>query len=171
MIDRRCAVRLTLAAAALPGASLLASSEASAEQAFQRFIPFLVDLPGWRSKKPDGLSMEMSGNSMITATREYERGAARLNAQIVIGSAAQGALAATRSGMKFETSEGHMITSSIDGLPVTRNYTFKDKSGAILVALSTSAMFSLSFNDVDEDEALTLAKAFKWKAIQAALPK
>jgi hypothetical protein len=171
MIDRRCAIRLALAAAALPGASLLLLSAASAAQAFQRFIPFLVDLPGWQGKKPDGLSMEMPGNSMMTATREYGRGDAHLNAQIIIGAAAQGALAATHSGIKVETSEGHMITSSVDGLPVTRSYTFKDKSGAIMVALGTNAMFSLSFNGVAENEALTLAKVFNWKAMQAAQPK
>lgn len=170
MLNRRYAIRLAFVAAALPGISLLPSA-ANAEQAFQRFIPYLVDLPGWQGKKPDGLSMEMPGNSMITATREYGRGGARLNAQIIVGAAAQGALAATHTGMKIETSEGHMFTANIDGLPVTRTYTFKDKSGAILVALGTSAMFSLSFNGVAEDEALSLAKSFNWKAMQAALPK
>jgi len=44
-------------------------------------------------------------------------------------------------------------------------------TGAILVALGPSAMFSLSFNGVAEDEALTLAKRFDWKTIQAAIPK
>lgn len=171
MIDRRRAIRLALSAAALPGASLLLSSSAGAAQAFQRFIPLLVDLPGWQGNKPDGMSMEMPGNSMITATREYERGTQHLNAQIIVGAAAQGALAATHSGIKLETSEGHLITSSVDGLPVTRSYTFKDKSGAIMVELGKSAMFSLSFNGITEDEALTLAKAFNWKAMQAALPK
>lgn len=115
--------------------------------------------------------MEMPGTSMITATREYERGTANLSAQITIGAAAQGALAATHSNMKIETSEGHVITSTIDGLPVTRTYTNKDKSGTILVALADNAMFALSFKDISEDEALRLAKAFKWKQIQAALPK
>jgi hypothetical protein len=170
MIDRRRAVFLALAAAAMP-AGWLSPSAARAEAAFQRFVPFLVDLPGWTGKKPDGMAMEVPGNRMITATREYERGPARLNAQIIIGVAAQGALAATRSGMKIETSEGRMSTSSIGGLPVTRSYTFKDKSGAIIVALGESAMFSLSFNGLAEDEALKLAQAFDWKAMQAALPK
>jgi hypothetical protein len=32
--------------------------------------------------------MEMPGNSMITATREYQRGTARLHAQILFGAAA-----------------------------------------------------------------------------------
>jgi hypothetical protein len=170
MLNRRCAIGLVLVATVLPGISLLPSA-AKAEQAFQRFIPLLVDLPGWQGKKPDGMSMEMPGNSMITATREYDRGDARLNAQIIIGAAAQGALAATHTGMKIETSEGHMITTTVDGLPVTRTYTFKDKSGAVLVELSPSAMFSLSFNGLAEDEALKLAQSFNWKAIKAALPK
>jgi hypothetical protein len=170
MLNRRCAIGLVLVAAVLPGISLLPSA-AKAEQAFQRFIPLLVDLPGWQGKKPDGMSMEMPGNSMITATREYDRGDARLNAQIIIGAAAQGALAATHTGVKIETSEGHMITTTVDGLPVTRTYTFKDKSGAVLVELSPSAMFSLSFNGLAEDEALKLAQSFNWKAIKAALPK
>jgi len=76
MIDRRHAIRLSLAG--LPAAWLVRSSTARAEQAFARFIPFLADLDGWQGKKPDGMSMEMPGNSMITATREYHRDAARL---------------------------------------------------------------------------------------------
>ena len=81
----------------LPG-RLLAPPGARAQQGFQRFVPFLVDLPGWTGKKADGMAMEMGGTSMITATRAYERGAAKLNAQIITGPAAQGALAATSPG-------------------------------------------------------------------------
>jgi hypothetical protein len=108
---------------------------------------------------------------MITATREYRRDPARLNAQILIGQAAQAALAPTRSGMNIETSEARLNTSTIDGFQVTRNFNVKPKSGAILVALGTSALLSVSFNGITDDEALALAKKFNWKAIQAALPK
>jgi hypothetical protein len=45
------------------------------------------------------------------------------------------------------------------------------ETGAMLVALGPSAMFSLSFNGVAEGEALTPAKRFDWKTIQAAIPK
>ncbi len=72
MINRRRAIIFVLAVA--PSAWLLQSSVASADQAFQRFIPFLVDLEGWQGKKPEGFSMETSGTNMITAAREYERG-------------------------------------------------------------------------------------------------
>jgi hypothetical protein len=169
MIDRRRAIRFALAGAALPLIGLPSSSVRA--QAFQRFVPFLIDLPGWTGKKPDGMAMEIPGSSMITATREYAKGAAKLNAQIVTGPAAQGALAATTPGMKFETSEARMAASTLDGFQITRTFTFKDKSGIIIVALGPSAMFNLTFSGVSEDEALELARKFDWKAIQAALPK
>jgi hypothetical protein len=165
--------RLLLVVVALMSATacLLPASAARAQQSFQRFFPLLVDLQDWKGNKPDGVSMEMPGNSVVTATREYTRGEARLNAQVISGPAAQGALAATSPGMKIETSEGRLYTSTIDGLTVTRTFTISDKSGAILVALGPSALFTLSFNGVTEDEALALAKKFNWKAIQAAIPK
>ncbi len=166
MMDRRRAIRFVLVA--LPVACMLGSPTARAEQAFARFFPFLVDLQGWEGKKPDGVSMEMPGNSMITATREYHRGSARFHAQILTGPAAQGPLAATQTGMNIETSDGRMNTSTIDGLVVMRSFNFKDKSGAILVALGKDRVFSVSFNGIPDDEALTLAKKFDWKGMQAA---
>ncbi len=169
MINRRRAIYF--AVTALPAAWLLQASTARAQQAFQRYFPFLVDLDGWQGKKPDGVAMEMPGNNMITATREYQRGAARLHAQILFGVAAKGALAATQTGMNIETSDGRMNTSTIDGMTVTRSFNFKDKSGAILVALGASGMLSVSFNGIPDDEALMLAKKFDWKAIAAAQPK
>jgi len=162
MIDRRRAILLALAA--LPAAWM--PPAARAQQSFQRFIPFLIDLPGWKGNKPDGMALEMAGSSMITATRVYERGEARLNAQVITGPAAQAALAATSAGIKLETADMHMSTSTIDGVQVTKTYTVSNKSGAIVVPLSASAMFSVSFNGVAEDEALTLARKFDWKALQ-----
>ncbi|MDR3486939.1 MAG: hypothetical protein P4M05_18800 [Bradyrhizobium sp.] len=166
MINRRRAIRVTFAA--LPAAWLLGSSVARSDQAFQRFLPFLVDMEGWQGKKPEGFSMETSGTNMITATREYQRGSAHLQVQVMTGAAAQGALAATRTGMNIETSDGRMNTSTIDGLQVTRSFNNKDQSGAILVALGTSGLFSVSFRGIGYDDALSLAKKFDWKAIQAA---
>jgi hypothetical protein len=171
MLVRRIAVRLVLSAAVFAVCSLLPSPAARAQQSFQRFIPLLIDLSGWKGDKPDGMSMEMPGNSVVTATRAYVRGKATLDAQIVSGSVAQGTLAATAPGMKIETSDGRMYTSTIDGMQVVTTFTVSDKSGAILVALGPSALFNLSFNGVAEDEALTLARKFNWKAMQAAIPK
>ena len=167
---RRRSIQLALAAMLVPAAWLVLASTAQA-QAFQRFTPLLIDLPGWQGGKPDGIAMEIPGSSMITASREYKRGDARLNAQVLTGAQAQGAAAAAATGLKVETSEARMSTSTIDGLPVTRTYTFKDKSGAIMVILGPSAVFMVTFNGVAEDEGLKLAQQFNWKAIQAAIPK
>jgi hypothetical protein len=167
MIDRRTAIRLILAA--LPAAWLAASPAAA--QDFQKFTPFLVELPGWTGAKADGMAMQMPGASMITATREYKRGDATLSAQIIIGAAAQGMLAPLQAGMKLETAEMHMSTATVDGLTLMRTFQVKDKSGAIIVALGQSALLNVAFTGVPEDEAFGLARRFDWKVIQAALPK
>jgi hypothetical protein len=170
MTNRRRLIQLALTAMLVP-AAWLASNAVAQAQAFQRFTPLLIDLPGWQGGKPDGVAMEIPGSSMITATREYQRGDARVNAQILIGAAAQGAAAAATTGIKVETSEARMSTSTMDGLTVTRTYTFKDKAGAVMVILGPSAVFMFTFNGVAEDEGLKLAQQFNWKAMQAAIPK
>jgi len=143
-------------------------SSARAEPAFQRLTPFLIDLDGWQGKKPDGMSMEMPGGSMTTATREYDRGPARLHASDVVGQAAIGALAPMLAKMNITTAEGHMLTDTMHGMQVMKSYTTAQKSGALLVALDKDAMVSFSYNGMTEDEALALAEKFDWKAIQAA---
>ena len=163
MIDRRHAIRLVLAA--VPAAML--PRAARAQQSFQRFIPFLIELPGWKGNKPDGMAMEMAGSSMITATRAYERGDARVNAAILTGMAAQAALAAGSAGIKIETADMHMSTSTVDGLQVTKTYTVSNKSGAVMVGLGPSAAFTFTFTKVPEDEGMELARKFDWKAMQA----
>ena len=166
MIDRRRAVRLALAA--LPGAYLLRSAAALADQAFRRFLPLFIDLDGWKGNKPDGMTMEMADNSMTTAKRDYTRGAAQLHASVVTGPAAAGALAVTKTGMNIETSEGHMLSTTMNGFAVAKSYNSAQKSGAVMVALGSAAMLSVSYNAMTEEEALPLAQKFDWKAFQAA---
>lgn len=170
-MHRRSAIRFVLASAVLCAVGALLAPAADAQQAFQRFLPFLIDLNGWTGEKPDGMAMEVPGTNMITATREYRRGDAQLSVQIVTGPAAQGAAAATQTNVNIETGDAHMRTATVDGLPVASSYSVKDRSGIILVALSANAMFSMSFKGVAEDEALSIAKQFDWKSIQASVPK
>jgi hypothetical protein len=140
----------------------------SADQPFQRLLPLLVDLAGWQGKKPDGMSMQMSDTSMTTATRDYERGPAQVHASVVIGQAAEGALAPIQTGMKMQTPEGHMITDTMRGMAVMKTFSTKDKSGALVVALAKNAMFNLTYEGLSEEDALQLAEKFDWKALQAA---
>jgi hypothetical protein len=169
MIDRRRTLRLALAA--LPAAALIGSRAARADQVFERFYPFLIDLPGWTGNKPDGMAMQMANMSIMTATREYRRADARIHAGIMTGPAAQGGLAMIQSGMKIDTADAHMSTDTVDGLKLARTYTVKDQSGAIVVGLADNALFSFAFNKLPEDEAFALARKFDWKGIQSALPK
>ena len=165
MINRRHALVLLVAATT---AAWLSASPTYA-QGFQRFVPFLIELDGWRADKADGVSMQIPGHSVDTATRKYTRGDATLDAQIIVGPAAQGLLAPMQAGIKVETSEGRMSTSTVDGFNVMRTYTIKDKSGAIVVALADNAVFSFSFHGITDEEALTLARKFNWKAMQGAV--
>ncbi len=154
---------------ALPVLSTI--SFAQAEPAFQRLTPLLVDLDGWQGKKADGMSMDMPGGSMTTASREYQKGPAKANASVVVGQAAIGALTPLTSGIKINTSEGHMLADTIADMKVLKTYTTKQKSGALLVALDKDAMFSFSYSGLGEDEAVALAQKFDWKAMQAAAQK
>jgi hypothetical protein len=108
---------------------------------------------------------------IITATRKYTREGARLEVGVLTGGAAQAGLAMIKSGMKIETSEGHVVTETVGGLTIARTYTVKDKSGAILVGIADNALFNFAYTGIAEDEALALAKRFDWKAIAASVAK
>ncbi len=164
MIARRVAVPLLWGALLLM--AWLPAAPAGAEQGFQRFVPFLVDLPGWTGKKPDGMAMETAGISIVTATRQYERGDARLTATIMTGPAAEGMLKGADTGIKIETSDVRISAETIDGLQVFRSFSVGNKSGLILVGLRSNALFSLASQGVSEDETLGLAKQFNWNAMK-----
>ena len=144
-------------------------AHALADQAFQKFLPLLVDLDGWQGKKADGMSMEMTNVSMTTATRDYQKGSAQAHASVTIGQAAAGALAPLTAGMNIQTTEGHLVTSTVNGMPVLKSFNTKDKSGSLIVQLGKDAMFTFAYNGLTEDEALALAGKFDWKAIQTAV--
>src|SRR5581483_11735187 len=110
---------------------LLTMVSVRAEPAFQRLTPLLIDLDGWQGKKADGMSMDMAGGSMTTATREYRRGSAKDDVSIVVAQMAVGALAPMVSGMNINTSEGHILTDTINGMKVLKTYTTAQKSGAL----------------------------------------
>lgn len=150
-------------------ALVLVAPPARADQDFERFIPFLVELDGWEAKKPDGMTMEMPNNTMTTATRDYKRGHAQLHAGVVLGEAAAAAMAPMQTGVKVETPDGHLMTATIKGMQVIKSYTAAPKNGALIVALGTDAVFTFSYSGITEEEALPLAEKFDWKAIQAAV--
>jgi hypothetical protein len=146
-------------------------ASAHAQQAYQRLIPLLIDFDGWQGKKPDGMSMETSDMKMTTASRDYERVDARLQTGVVVGQAAVAAMAPIEAGMNIQTPQGHMMSSSMRGMKMIRQYSIEDKSGMLMVALDQDALFTLTYNGIGEDEALKLLDKYDWKALQAAAQK
>ena len=149
----------------LPAYAALAwSGIARAEQGHQRIIPFLIDLPGWTAAPPAGSEVKAKGGRVVTASRSYTRGEAVLAASVISGTAA---LARGNGNVSIKLKPVHENTSVIDGFQV------KLVSTPILVivaiTLSADATFSLLFNNVSEDEAMTIARTFDWARIQAAL--
>jgi hypothetical protein len=138
---------------------------ARAQEAYRRFTPLLMDLPGWTGTQPVGTEEERKGGRVITASRGYERGDARFNAFIISGTAS---LATGRDdGVYITIRPTHKSTSTIDGFQVMTNAT--PVFVQIVITLGPDAIFHLIFNNVAEDEAMAIAQKFDWKGIRALL--
>jgi hypothetical protein len=135
-----------------------------AQQDYQRFIPFLIDLPGWSGPQPSGEEQERKGGRVISASRSYLRGEARFHASPLSGAAA---LAASSNGVHIKVGAAHKSTSTVNGFQVATESTPVFVS--IAITLSPDAMFNLFFNNVSEGEAMAIAQQFDWKGMQALL--
>jgi hypothetical protein len=170
MIARRQIITLgaaALAAAALPRAARAASDSAdpdriAADQAAERFAPFLIDLPGWVARKPGAIAMKKFGANMTIATREYRRGTAVVTAQITM----MQAVWTWRGMLGIKPGRNDPI-----GEPKVTKVPLYDTFGMVMVTLASDTQFNLMFNGIPSAEAVELARQFDWKAIQAALPK
>ena len=149
-------------------ALLLAVAPAAADPAFKRLIPLLIDLPGWEGAKPDGMTMETGEGAMTTARRKYTKSPAMIDVAVISGPMAAGAMTPILSGMKYETTEGHMIPTEIGGLRALKAWNEKDKSGALLGALDQAAVMTFSYRAISEDEAVALAQKLDWRGLAAA---
>jgi len=132
-----------------------------AQQFYQRFIPFLIELPGWTGLPPTGTERETKDGPVVTASRFYQRGDARFNIWIMSGNAAA---LATGSHAYINIRWAHDSTSTINGFEVRTLST----PIAVLVdiALGPNGTFGLIFNGISEDEAMTIAQKFDWKGVR-----
>jgi hypothetical protein len=108
---------------------------------------------------------------MTTATREYQRGPAQVHVAVMTGQAAAGAMAPFKNGMNIQTTDGHIVSATVNGMPVIKNFTTAQKTGSIMVQLDKDALLTFAYNGITEDEALAIAQKFDWKAIQTAAQK
>ncbi len=155
MASRRAAIGLILAMASAP----LLAVAIHAEPSFQRFVPFLIDLPGWVGTAPEGTARETPRRTAIRASRSYSRGGAQFYAGIILGTPAD------FEEFTVQIDVGPPKTSTIDGFDVMTTDT--PAFVHIAVTLGPDAVFSLLFNGVSADEAMALARKFDWKGMQA----
>ena len=158
MIARRQVIGLAagaLAAAAWPRA-------ARADDGLARLYPLLIDLPGWASRGPGGMTTKKLGATMTVAAREYRRGDAFVMAEVAITQAVW----TWRGMLGIKAGRNDPI-----GEPEVLKIPFYDTAGLIRVTLAADAQFILTFKGIPSAEAVALAREFDWKAIQAALPE
>jgi hypothetical protein len=135
------------------GAATGWSSAIWAQQNYQRFVPFLIDLPGWTALSPIGTK----DDGEISAARSYSRHDAHFDAGIISGKAAFTSV--------IDTPEKYIDSTTIDGFQVTT--IFAPSFGAITVTFGPNAWFSIRFDNVPKDEAMAIARKFDWKGMQA----
>jgi hypothetical protein len=166
MTSRRSAVFIVAAAFAF--AWLAPLLPARAQQAFERLLPFLIDLDGWQGGKPDGVSMALGDDSMSSATREYRRGDDEIRLTVLVGAAARSALGPIAFGVNLKTADGYALSTTVAGFKAVKTHNDKKNSGGVLIALDEQTVFSLAYQGVGEDEALALAQKFDLSGIGAA---
>jgi hypothetical protein len=140
---------------------------------YEALTALLTDLPGWEAEKAQGTDMDMQGTKMTTATRAYKQGDKEITAGVMAGG--QAAAAAAGMGgttMQMENEEQKISMKDMDGFHVTSTFDKKQKAGTIMVVLAqgkdSGALFSFTYKNITDDEAMALAQKFDWKKMQAA---
>ena len=132
----------------------------------------LVDIQGWEASDATGMNMSGPMGDMVNAVREYEKDGKSLSAQIIVGIAAQGAWAPFETGYSMDSSEILVKTMDISGFRVGISHEKKEDSGGIVVLLNaegSSGIFTLAYEGISYDEALSIAQRFPWKSIEEAI--
>lgn len=152
----------------------IALAPASAAR-YETFSPLLVDLEGWEGGSVQGMDMASSGMTMVSATREYTRDGQQVVANLTIsgeGVALEPEAQPLAQEGKFETPDSLVHTTTVDKFMVTLSHSKQDNTGGVVVPLATyrggtgGATFTLSYDGIGAEEALSLAQQFDWQAMR-----
>ena len=137
-------------------------------QAHTGLYPLLVDLPGWSGEQPEGMSMDTSGMKLINAAREYTKGASELTAAVIVGNQQMAQAAKQAGSMNIETDKQRIAVKQVRGYTVQIVFDKQDRSGAVTIVLAEQkpVLFTLVFEGISDDEAMSLAERFDWNAIK-----
>lgn len=130
----------------------------------------LIDIPGWQAEKAEGMDMNMNGVKMMNAIRSYEKDSSTFDAAIMVTTLQMGL--APFQQMNMSQGSVKIATTQMGNFRVMQTNDSNDKSGTIMILLgetkTNSAIFSLSYEGITEEEGLVLAKQFDWNQIQTA---
>ena len=138
----------------------------NAQEYSNKLKPLLIDLSGWNAEKPEGMDASFNNVTMISATREYTRGDATLQASVLVGQAASSYEIPKAT---YETDEGFFRSEKINNYMVYISYEKQNKTGGVFVILANSpqsAVFVLTYENTDWQKALDLTKKFDWDAMK-----
>ena len=138
----------------------------NAQEYSNKLKPLLIDLSGWNAEKPEGMDASFNNVTMISATREYTRGDATLQASVLVGQAASSYEIPKAT---YETDEGFFRSEKINNYMVYISYEKQNNTGGVFVILANSpqsAVFVLTYENTDWQTALDLAKKFDWNTMK-----
>ncbi|MBU0481586.1 MAG: hypothetical protein KKG47_10830 [Proteobacteria bacterium] len=151
-----------------------AGAQVWAGQPHESLVPLLVNLDGWKADAGTGMSLASDTMKMITAHRSYNKGKKQqIVVDVLVNSGPPPAHRLKESVMENE--EKIVRTSKIDGFWVSTTNNNKTKVGEVYVVLSqnsqTHALIIFRFINLDEKEAMEIAKKFNWKTLEKATSK
>ncbi len=137
---------------------------------------FLPALDGWQAEEAQDMNMNMNGMQMINAVRVYEKGDQTVTATVMVSSTGMGSMGmAGFQQMSMEQGQVKVKTSEMDGFKVLEAHDGEEKAGTVTVLLfespgqGKSAIFSIAYEGISEDDSLALAKGFDWKGMEKAV--
>lgn len=149
------------------------SLSALADDPADELKKLLIDLKGYKAEKAEGASIDMGGMKVTTALRSYSAEDKELTVSVIVGTnmLTQGYL----PEMQAETSEGKIVTETINGFKVVQGYNKEDNEGYIMINLvekeNEGALFVFGYAGIDNKKGLELAKQFDWKKLKTTTAK
>ncbi len=129
----------------------------------------LIALPGWEGGETNTVSLDQGSASYRWASREYQRGEARITP--ILGTQPGAAALDASMGQDMEMRSGSTLVRSrvVRGVRVVTSYNDEDKNGAILVMLTpggAGGSFVFQFEGLALEEASRICEGFDWAAMQ-----
>ena len=149
---------------------LISPSFASDLPSYEGLCKKLVDLPGWKGEKCDGIRASTPAGDLVSAHRRYTKDGRRLEVSVIVGSQAIALWAPFTQRIVVETGEQLLKTFRAEGFPAGVSYSKKEKSGTISICLKEKggqgyALLAVTFEGMDWQEALKWAKKLDWKGM------